>query len=81
MDVQPSAGACESVREIAGLMSSALKEAELETNSACYLPNSPDGEIVMGAVSAVKGLYIASGHSCWGILNSPATGLLLSGKS
>lgn len=34
----------------------------------------------------VDGVYVASGHSCWGILNGPATGeamaqLILEGKA
>jgi glycine/D-amino acid oxidase-like deaminating enzyme len=34
----------------------------------------------------VEGVYVASGHSCWGILNGPATGeamaqLICQGKS
>ena len=28
----------------------------------------------MGAVPGMDGAYVATGHSCWGILNSPASG-------
>ena len=30
---------------------------------------------MIGALPGVGGAYIATGHSCWGILNAPATGL------
>ena len=28
----------------------------------------------MGGVPGISGAYVAYGHSCWGILNSPASG-------
>jgi glycine/D-amino acid oxidase-like deaminating enzyme len=49
----------------------------VESEQACYLPLSPDGSPVIGAVPGVQGAYIAAGHSCWGILNGPATGLAM----
>ena len=39
---------------------------------ACYLPTTPDGIPVIGQVKS--GIYMASGHSCWGILMGLATG-------
>ena len=42
---------------------------------ACYLPTSPDGEPLIGPVPGVRGAFVATGHSCWGILSAPATGL------
>jgi ABC-type uncharacterized transport system permease subunit len=44
------------------------------------------GVPIIGRIPQVSGAYVASGHSCWGILNSPATGLavaelLLDGKA
>ena len=33
-----------------------------------------------GEVSDGSGLYVASGHSCWGILLSPGTGKALASK-
>ena len=32
---------------------------------------------MMGKVPLLEGAYVATGHSCWGILNSPATGAAL----
>lgn len=36
-----------------------------------------DGVPIIGKIPSVSGAYVASGHSCWGILNSPATGLAM----
>jgi glycine/D-amino acid oxidase-like deaminating enzyme len=33
-----------------------------------------DGLPLLGEVPAVEGLYVATGHSVWGMLNAPATG-------
>lgn len=53
---------------------------------ACYLPSTPDGLPIMGAIPSEPGCFVATGHSCWGILMGPATGesmanLIASGKS
>jgi glycine/D-amino acid oxidase-like deaminating enzyme len=36
-----------------------------------------DGLPLLGQVPEVAGAYIATGHSCWGILNAPASGLAM----
>jgi glycine/D-amino acid oxidase-like deaminating enzyme len=41
---------------------------------------------MMGALDDKKGLFCATGHSCWGILMGPATGeamasLMIQGRS
>ena len=33
-----------------------------------------DGAPIMGKVPNTKNVYVATGHSCWGILNAPASG-------
>ncbi|GAA5957397.1 hypothetical protein JCM8115_006978 [Rhodotorula mucilaginosa] len=64
--------------------------AKVEREQACYLPvGSGDpvlGRIDQGTEGSGKGIYVASGHSCWGICNGPGTGLvmaelLLNGKA
>lgn len=42
---------------------------------ACHLPVSEDGLPVIGPLGGVQGIWVATGHSCWGVLNSMATGL------
>ena len=46
----------------------------------------PGNSPVIGRLPAYKSVYMAAGHYCWGILNSPATGkglaeLIVNGKS
>jgi glycine/D-amino acid oxidase-like deaminating enzyme len=52
-------------------------QAEVVAQQACYLPAVPDGLPVIGAVPGFPGAYVATGHTCWGILNGPATGLVV----
>ncbi|KAL0350722.1 UNVERIFIED_CONTAM: putative oxidoreductase TDA3 [Sesamum radiatum] len=49
-------------------------EARVKAEQACILPCTDDSLPVIGEVHGVKGCYVATGHSCWGILNGPATG-------
>ncbi|KAG2640002.1 hypothetical protein PVAP13_2KG054616, partial [Panicum virgatum] len=42
--------------------------AEVVAEQACYLPCTTDGMAVIGEMPGVKGCYVATGHSCWGIL-------------
>jgi len=68
------------------MTSSELGDIPPHTQQACYLPTTNDGIPVIGEVPGVKGAFVASGHGCWGILNSPATGeavadLLVEGKA
>ncbi|TVU41408.1 hypothetical protein EJB05_14923, partial [Eragrostis curvula] len=77
------------LHKIAGKVSSHLKTeegAEVVAEQACYLLCSTDGLPIIGEMPGVKGCYVATGHSCWGILNGPATGaalaeLILDGKA
>lgn len=62
------------LEEFARGVSEELAGAEITARQSCYLPLSPDGNPVVGAVEEVGGLFVAAGHGCWGILNSPATG-------
>lgn len=61
------------------------KEATIEKEQACYLPGgSFNGPLIDG--SAESGLWVAAGHTCWGITLSLGTGkviseLMLEGKA
>jgi glycine/D-amino acid oxidase-like deaminating enzyme len=65
------------LQRVAGSVSSVLADAEIEVAQACFLPCSEDGVPVIGKIPNVDGAYVATGHSCWGILNAPATGASL----
>ncbi|KAI0059995.1 FAD dependent oxidoreductase [Artomyces pyxidatus] len=47
---------------------------DIEQRQACYLPVvDGDGGPIVGEVPAIKGLIVATGHTCWGICNAPGT--------
>lgn len=72
----------QSVRQASGSpsSSSALSNDPI-LEQACYLPTTSDGVPVMGrlpshtvGVGGGSQCYIATGHTCWGILFGPASG-------
>ena len=73
-EVRVDEAACDQIKASAGLVSAQLASVTRYTRSACYLPHSEDGAPLIGRVSRVSGLHVAAGHSCWGILQGPATG-------
>ena len=77
---------CQTLKQDAAITSSKLADAQLKLSQACYLPCPPDNLPAIGKVPGVTGAYIATGHTCWGILNSSGTGaamaeLIVDGKS
>jgi glycine/D-amino acid oxidase-like deaminating enzyme len=84
--VQADAGAGETLLSVAATVSSHLTPDRHQVTQACYLPLSSDNLPMIGPVPTIADLYIANAHSCWGILNGPATGealaeLILTGAS
>jgi len=83
--ITPNEGACEKLIHVGKTISSILIDAEVERKQACFLPISPDDVPLIGVIPGIEGAYIATAHSCWGILNGPATGLcmaeLISGQN
>ncbi|PON67204.1 FAD dependent oxidoreductase [Trema orientale] len=76
------------LKKVASSVSSHLREgeAQLKAEQACFLPCTDDGVPIIGEVPGIRGCYVATGHSCWGILNGPATGaamaeLVLEGRA
>ena len=70
---------CQDIVDYVGSISDELRDGEVTARQACYLPtvtgsNAP----LIGHVGGVKGLFMAAGHTCWGIQNGPATGKLMS---
>jgi glycine/D-amino acid oxidase-like deaminating enzyme len=76
--VQPRPEAGPLLQAIAGTLSSSLAGLQPRRVQACYRPVYEDGLPLLGKVPGVTGAYIATGHSCWGILNAPASGLAMS---
>ncbi|XP_060187634.1 putative oxidoreductase TDA3 [Lycium barbarum] len=74
--ITPVPESINALKRVAASVSSHLVEGEaaVKTEQACILPCSEDDVPIIGEVPGVKGCYVATGHSCWGILNGPATG-------
>jgi glycine/D-amino acid oxidase-like deaminating enzyme len=84
--VEPDPGAMERLEALCRSLSPALADAKIVARQACFRPVTQDGLPLIGAVPGIGGVYVATGHSVWGILNAPATGeavaaLILDGKS
>lgn len=73
--VETDQGQCDDLVAYASLASPILAAATVKDMQACYVPQR-DPHPIFGKTST-RGLWVASGHSCWGIQNGPATGLLM----
>ncbi|KAF4364633.1 hypothetical protein G4B88_028556 [Cannabis sativa] len=78
----------QALKRVASSVSSHLREGEarVKAEQACFLPCTDDGLPIIGELPGINGCYVATGHSCWGILNGPATGaamaeLVLKGRA
>ncbi|KAF6040279.1 hypothetical protein EB796_001396 [Bugula neritina] len=73
--VEPNSESLNFLHRVGANISSTLEGSKLETGHACYLPLPENNVPAIGLIPNYHGkLYIAAGHSCWGILNAPATG-------
>ncbi|AQZ11553.1 TDA3 (YHR009C) [Zygosaccharomyces parabailii] len=79
---------CDELYRYVAKLSTNLSAGHVLKRQACYLPvlNVPTSSGPLVGETNVDGLYVASGHSCWGINNAPATGkvmaeLLLEGEA
>lgn len=79
-DVEVVTEKCEELFNNVSKLSDKLKNGKVLKRQACYLPvlDIPSSSGPLIGETNVDNLYLASGHSCWGINNAPATGLLMS---
>ncbi|TID30099.1 hypothetical protein CANINC_001323 [Pichia inconspicua] len=79
-DVEVVSEKCEELFKYVSKLSANLKNGKVLKKQACYLPvlDIPSSSGPLIGKTNVDNLYLASGHSCWGINNAPATGLLMS---
>ncbi|KAI1310116.1 FAD dependent oxidoreductase [Xylaria venustula] len=72
---------CDDIAAYIGTVSTTLKAAPVIAKQACYMPRhmrpGQENTPLVGG-STIEGLWIAAGHTCWGIQNGPATGKLMS---
>jgi hypothetical protein len=62
------------IKALCDRMSPVLAGSRVLASQACYRPVTQDGLPLIGAIPGVPGVYVATGHGVWGILNAPATG-------
>jgi glycine/D-amino acid oxidase-like deaminating enzyme len=69
---------CQDIIDYISSISTPLRSGEVLIKQACYLPHVSSGGGPLIGPTGTKGLWMASGHTCWGIQNSCATGKLMS---
>jgi len=69
---------CQDIADYIGSISKEMREGEVLKKQACYLPLVSSGGGPVIGETGIKGLLLATGHTCWGIQNSCATGKLMS---
>ncbi|RKF56631.1 putative oxidoreductase C1F5.03c [Erysiphe neolycopersici] len=70
---------CQGIIDHVSSISTVLREGKVLKKQACYLPSvkgNTNGPLI--GKTKFKGLLLATGHTCWGIQNSCATGKLIS---
>ncbi|CAK7216247.1 hypothetical protein SCUCBS95973_002748 [Sporothrix curviconia] len=78
--VEHDALQCADLVAYVSTFSPALAMAPVKATQACYLPRHirfGDERAPLIGPTHTPGLWVASGHTCWGIQNSPATGCLM----
>jgi glycine/D-amino acid oxidase-like deaminating enzyme len=72
--VVPDTEAIARLEALCEQLSPAFRRERILARQACFRPVTEDGLPLIGKVPHSKGLYVATGHNVWGILNAPATG-------
>jgi glycine/D-amino acid oxidase-like deaminating enzyme len=72
--VTPDAEAIARLQAMCERLSPAFRPDRIIARQACFRPVTEDGLPLIGKVARSQGLFIATGHNVWGILNAPATG-------
>lgn len=79
-DVEVVKSKCDELFRQVGKISPNLRRGHILKRQACYLPvlDVPSSSGPLIGETNVENLYLASGHSCWGINNAPGTGKIMS---
>jgi len=72
--VKPEPEAIDRLQAIAERLSPVFRADSIISRQACFRPVTQDGLPLVGKVPRSDGIYVATGHNVWGILNAPATG-------
>lgn len=78
--VQCDDAQCDDLAAYIATVSPQLAAAPIKARQACYLPRhmrfGDERGPLIGQTSS-PGVWVAAGHTCWGIQNGPATGFLV----
>ncbi|KAI5357969.1 putative FAD dependent oxidoreductase, FAD/NAD(P)-binding domain superfamily [Septoria linicola] len=77
-DVEVDQSRCQDIVDFVSSISDELRNGEVTARQACYLPSVNGSNSPLVGPTGVKGLWMAAGHTCWGIQNGPGTGKLVS---
>ncbi|KAK5104469.1 hypothetical protein LTS08_002358 [Lithohypha guttulata] len=69
---------CQDIVDYCASFSDEMRDGEVLVRQACYLPQVEYGNGPLIGRTRTKGVWLAAGHTCWGIQNGPATGKLMS---
>lgn len=72
--VTPDQDAIARLQAMSERLSPLFRPEKIIARQACFRPVTQDGLPLIGKVPQSEGLYVATGHNVWGILNAPATG-------
>ena len=72
--VAPEPGEIDRLQAICERLSPMFGAERIIARQACFRPVTQDGLPLIGRVPQIEGVYVATGHNVWGILNAPATG-------
>ncbi|MBE3043714.1 FAD-binding oxidoreductase [Candidatus Bathyarchaeota archaeon] len=78
--VQIDESQCDDLVAYISAVSPQLRGAPVTARQACYLPRhmrfGKERGPIIGPTSE-RGVWVAAGHTCWGIQNGPGTGCLM----
>ena len=72
--VTPEPDEINRLQAICERVSPEFRAEKIIARQACFRPVTQDGLPLIGRVPLIEGVYVATGHNVWGILNAPATG-------
>jgi glycine/D-amino acid oxidase-like deaminating enzyme len=67
-------GEIDRLQVICERLSPTFRAEKIIARQACFRPVTQDGLPLIGRVPQIEGVYVATGHNVWGVLNAPATG-------
>jgi glycine/D-amino acid oxidase-like deaminating enzyme len=72
--IAPDPDEVDRLQAIGERLSPLLRADKIIARQACFRPLTQDGLPLIGKVPGSEGVYVATAHNVWGILNAPATG-------